>query len=249
MLVTTPPTPGSQPTSTTSIDGGQTFGPQSYANPAKTAVDAITGATNVIGPASDDQAAVNAQTDARFGYGNQMGLAVADGQVFPIWAGNFFGPTGDPNDSFFNTTTGAVDAYPLNIWYQPMTIAAGPRIISSTMGPVVDGNLSGSAIDLPQFVPARRHAFPDSHHLRNSDHRRPQPEHHQPRSHRVDDLSQGRRPDHQADRARRHDRDPLPESRRHRPELLQDNLLRFGHPVARLRDSALHRNLPAAYKA
>ncbi len=138
---------------TTSIDGGQTFGPQSYANPTKTAVDAITGATNVIGPASDDQAAPNAQTDARYGYGNQMGLAVADGQVFPIWAGNFFGPTGDPNDSFFNTTTGAVNAYPLNIWYQPMTIAAGPRIISSTMGPVVDGNLAGSAIDLPQFVP------------------------------------------------------------------------------------------------
>ena len=34
-----------------------------------------------------------------------------------------------------------------------MTIAAGPRIISSTMGAVTDGNLNGSAIDLPQFVP------------------------------------------------------------------------------------------------
>ena len=57
------------------------------------------------------------------------------------------------NDSFFNFTTGVVDAYPLNIWYQPMNIAAGPRIISSTMGPVVDSTLGGSAIDLPQFVP------------------------------------------------------------------------------------------------
>ena len=76
-----------------------------------------------------------------------------DGQIYPIWAGNFFGPTGDPNDSFFNFTTGVVNAYPLNIWYQPMTIAAGPRIISSTMGRVVDTTLSGSAIDLPQFVP------------------------------------------------------------------------------------------------
>ena len=81
---------------TTSIDGGQTFGPQTYANPTKTAVDAITGATNVIGPASDNESAVNAQTDARYGYGNQMGLAVANGQLFPIWAGNFFGPSGDP---------------------------------------------------------------------------------------------------------------------------------------------------------
>ena len=77
---------------TTSIDGGTTFGPQTYANPAKTAVDAITGQTNVIGPASDNQSAANAQTDTGFGYGNQMGLAVADGQLFPIWAGNFYGP-------------------------------------------------------------------------------------------------------------------------------------------------------------
>ncbi len=40
---------------TTSIDGGQTFGPQTYANPPKQAVDAITGAVNDIGPASDDE--------------------------------------------------------------------------------------------------------------------------------------------------------------------------------------------------
>jgi subtilisin-like proprotein convertase family protein len=138
---------------TTSIDGGQTFGPATYANPPKTAVDAITGQTKVLGPASDNESASNAQTDAPFGYGMQMGLAVSNGQVFPVWAGNFNGP-GDSNDSFFNFATGAVDAYPLNIWYQPMTIAAGPRIISSTMGPVVDGSLSGSAIDVPEFIPA-----------------------------------------------------------------------------------------------
>ena len=35
---------------TTSIDGGQTFGPATYANPQKTAVDAITGQTKVLGP-------------------------------------------------------------------------------------------------------------------------------------------------------------------------------------------------------
>ena len=77
---------------TTSIDGGQTFSPQTYANPSKTAVDAITGQTNIIGPASDDEASANGQSDTTFGYGNQMGLAVADGQLFPIWAGNFYGP-------------------------------------------------------------------------------------------------------------------------------------------------------------
>ena len=134
---------------TNSIDGGNTFGPQTYANPPKTAIDAITGQTEIIGPAADNESAANAQTDALFGYGNQMGLAVADGQLFPIWAGNFWGP-GDINDSYLN---GSIIAYPLNIWYQPMTIAAGPRIISSTMGPVVATTLTGSAIDLPQFLP------------------------------------------------------------------------------------------------
>ena len=50
---------------TDSIDGGQTLSPQTYANPAKTAVDAITGQTNVIGPASDNQASGNGQTRHR----------------------------------------------------------------------------------------------------------------------------------------------------------------------------------------
>ena len=100
---------------TTSIDGGQTFGPQTYANPPETAVDAITGQTNIIGPASDDESSGNAQRDATFGYGNQMGLAVADGQIFPIWAGNFYGPFSAAEnflDSFFNTSTNAVNALP-----------------------------------------------------------------------------------------------------------------------------------------
>ncbi len=142
---------------TSSIDGGQTFSPQTYANPPKQAVDAITGAVNDIGPASDDESAGNAQIDLLFGYGNQMGLAVSNGQVFPIWAGNFYDPNYEEtlnfNDSEWNGT--AVVTFPLNIWYQPMTIAAGPRIISSTMGPVADTTLSGSSssADLPNFVP------------------------------------------------------------------------------------------------
>src|SRR5262249_28881829 len=35
---------------TTSIDGAQSFGPETYANPPVTAVDAITGKTDVLGP-------------------------------------------------------------------------------------------------------------------------------------------------------------------------------------------------------
>ena len=77
---------------TTSIDGGQTFGPQTYANPRKQRSTRSPAQTNVIGPASDDQSAGNAQTDARFGYGNQMGLAVADGQVYPDLGGQLLRP-------------------------------------------------------------------------------------------------------------------------------------------------------------
>ena len=35
------------------------------------------------------RAGTTARRDSGFGYGNQMGLAVFDGQVYPIWAGNF----------------------------------------------------------------------------------------------------------------------------------------------------------------
>jgi len=112
---------------TTSIDGGNSFSAQTYANPENTAIDAITGQRDVLGPQSDNQSGGNAQRDAAFGYGNQMGLAVFDGQVYPIWAGNF-------NQSYDNN--GTVTAVPLNIWYRPMVIAAGPRIIDSSMGPI-----------------------------------------------------------------------------------------------------------------
>jgi subtilisin-like proprotein convertase family protein len=112
---------------TTSLDGGNSFSPQTYANPSITAVDAITGQTDVLGPEADNQSSGNAQTDKTFGYGDQMGLAVFDGQVYPLWAGNL-------NQS--SDATGTVIASPLNIWYTPMVIAAGPRIIDSTMGPI-----------------------------------------------------------------------------------------------------------------
>ena len=40
---------------TTSIDGGNTFSAQTYANPSRTAIDAITGQTDVLGPEADNQ--------------------------------------------------------------------------------------------------------------------------------------------------------------------------------------------------
>ena len=112
---------------TTSIDGGQTFSPQSYANPSQVAIDSITGQNVVIGPESDNESGGNSNTDHLFGYGTQMGLAVFNGQVYPIWAGNL-------NQG--HIVNGAVQGPYLSIFYQPMVIADGPRIVSSTMGPI-----------------------------------------------------------------------------------------------------------------
>ena len=52
---------------TTSIDGGQTFSAQTYANPSYTALDAITGQTVVLGPKPDNESTGNnnADTDVR----------------------------------------------------------------------------------------------------------------------------------------------------------------------------------------
>ena len=102
---------------TTSIDGGNTFSPQTYANPPQTAIDAITDNTDAIGPAADNESADNPQADTTFGYGDQMGLAVFNGQVYPVWAGNF-----DQSDL---TTTG-IASVPLNIWYAPDGDCRGP---------------------------------------------------------------------------------------------------------------------------
>ena len=110
-----------------SIDGGATFSPETYANPQATAIDAITGQTVVQGPQPDNQSGGNPQTNTEFGYGIQMGLAVSGGQVYPIWSSNF-------NQGVI--VAGAVHGVPLSIEYRPMVIAAGPRIVTSDMGPI-----------------------------------------------------------------------------------------------------------------
>ena len=113
---------------TTSIDGGQTFSPQTYANPQNDVIDAITGGTDVnLGPQSDNESGGNSHTDGTFGYGTSMGLAVSGGQLYPIWAGNF-------NQGVI--VNNAIQGTPLSIYYRPMVITAGPRIVNSTMGPI-----------------------------------------------------------------------------------------------------------------
>ena len=120
---------------TASIDGGNTFSAQTYANPQQTATDAITGKTVVMGPQADNDSSGNSNRDATYGFGSAMGLAVYDGQVYPIWAGNFNQGT---------VVNGAVQGTPLSIQFRPMVIAAGPRIVNSTMGPIAYPEAGGT---------------------------------------------------------------------------------------------------------
>ena len=133
----------------TSIDGGNTFGPSTYANPSVSVVNAINGQTVAMGPQLDNQSTGNPKTtpgstslpDTVMGYGTEMGLAVLDGQVFPLWAGNF-------NSGIYDPLTNSVLGLPLNIFYRPMVIAAGPRITTSTMGPISLAEAASKAVTI-----------------------------------------------------------------------------------------------------
>ncbi len=110
---------------TSSIDGGQSFSAQTFVNPTQTATDAITGQTDNLGPIPDNQSVKNPQRDTKFDFGDHQALAVFDGHVFALWSGN-------ENGSTLGNSV-------LNILASQAVIASGPRIISSTMGPVQAG--------------------------------------------------------------------------------------------------------------
>ncbi len=110
----------------TSIDGGNSFSAESYTNPSLTATDAITGQTDILEPEGDNGTSANS-ANATYGFGSSMGLAVYDGQVFPVWTGNFDEASDVNNAAVLNA---------LLTLYRPIVIAAGPRIVDSTMGPI-----------------------------------------------------------------------------------------------------------------
>jgi len=111
-----------------SIDGGNTFGPQAFVNPADQALDAIkvaggeANAEIVRGPLPDNQSAGNPLRDTTFGFGTHQAVAAFDGRVYPVWASN---------------QNGGFDGQKLlNIHTARAVIAAGPRVVSSTEGPI-----------------------------------------------------------------------------------------------------------------
>ena len=120
---------------TASIDGGATFNAQTWANPSLMATDAIDTQTQVnLGPEADNGTAANA-ANSPFGFGASIGLAVYDGRVYPLWAGNFDQTAAD------GTTLNSFSAE-----YRPMVIAAGPRVINSTMGPIPYAEAQGGNV-------------------------------------------------------------------------------------------------------
>ena len=94
-----------------------------------TVLDQATGSNKILGPIPDNESGGNTATGndrATFAFGDRQGLAVAGGHVYPIWSSNQNG--------------GADGRALLNIRVAQATIAAGPRIVSSTMGPIgLDG--------------------------------------------------------------------------------------------------------------
>jgi subtilisin-like proprotein convertase family protein len=106
----------------TSIDGGQTFAPETPLNATKTATDAITGNSVVLEPIPDNQGAGNPGRDTAYGFGNHQGVAILQGHLYSVWAGNQNGAG-------------------LSILSAQATIAEGPRVASGGQGPV-DGQLT-----------------------------------------------------------------------------------------------------------
>ena len=125
-----------------SDDGGNSFSPETYANPSSAnpstaflgylaqspppVIDAITGKVVNLGPTPDNQSGGNGNADPAFGYGIHSGLAVADGMIIPVWASN---------QDLGSSATPKI-AVPLSIVSTVLTTAAGPRILSGTQGPV-----------------------------------------------------------------------------------------------------------------
>jgi subtilisin-like proprotein convertase family protein len=109
----------------TSLDGGKTFGPQTFANTPLQVTDLATGQLTILGPIPDNESGGNTATGAdlaTFAFGDRQGLAVSHGHVYPAWSSNING--GNDGKQLLNIRVAAAE------------IAAGPRILSGTMGPV-----------------------------------------------------------------------------------------------------------------
>ncbi|MFO0907024.1 MAG: Ig-like domain-containing protein [Isosphaeraceae bacterium] len=109
---------------TASIDGGGSFSKSMFANAPLQAYDQASNKIITLGPIPDNTSSGDNSPgkDTTFYYGDRMGLAVSNGKVYPVWSGNFNG--GDDGRQL------------LQMYFAQGLIAAGPRIVGGTMGPV-----------------------------------------------------------------------------------------------------------------
>jgi subtilisin-like proprotein convertase family protein len=142
-----------------STDGGASFAPETYANASNPLAtlnpitglgiptitrDAITGLPVNLGPIPENESGANGNRDTTFGFGQRQGLAVANGEIIPVWSSNqngttLFEPTLNYVGAglFSNAGSNVRREKPiLNIESAVVNYAAGPRVLSSTQGPV-----------------------------------------------------------------------------------------------------------------
>ena len=117
-----------------STDGGATFAADVYANRSQVALDAVTGNAVNLGPIPDNQSAAGTLQDTS-GYGTHQALIVVNGRIIPFWAAN---------ENSGASLPGQTVPRHLTIVDSVLSLAAGPRIIASTQGPV---GVAGDAVN------------------------------------------------------------------------------------------------------
>ncbi len=114
----------------TSLDGGSTWSQQTFLNQPNQVTDAITGTQHIRGPVPDNVSNNNPNRESTYGLGTHQDVVAVAGHIYPVWSGNLNG--GIHGDNL------------LHIYTAGVVTAAGPRIVSSTMGPV---SQSGDALN------------------------------------------------------------------------------------------------------
>ena len=106
---------------TTSLDGGDSFAKSVYLNPTEQAFDeTLTRTINVEPVTTNTITTIIGTVD----YARSTGLAVSRGHVTAIYAGNL-------------NTPGILPTAGSQLRTQQLTIAAGPRVVTADMGPVI----------------------------------------------------------------------------------------------------------------
>jgi subtilisin-like proprotein convertase family protein len=112
----------------TSLDQGRTFGTQTYVNPPLAPFDGASRTIVNLGPIP-----TNGRFEPNYSFGLRQGLAVHAGQIAPAFSWN-------ENGGIFGDRS-------LDIALPRVVTASGPRVVSSTMGPVQPVTVLGTTVN------------------------------------------------------------------------------------------------------